>query len=474
MKSSRENVVSKKTIEELSNTIMSSVGDSEQDLKKCLEIIDGIEIEERIKYDELIETLEYNSIEELQNELFNLKDPLEYDELIKFLNYYKYRKINETKNIDFLMNNSFIENNVRDINSFKGYLKEIGKYRLLTKQEEHELAVRKENGDIKARDELVKNNLRLVISIAKKYNVSGLYLEDFIQEGNIGLIKAAEKFNPDAGTRFSTYATWWIKREIVNSIPEKIKAIRLPRHVFIEMSKIEKYQEEFFTKNYREPTIEEISKHTNIPIERLIAMDNSQQYPFSYDAVSKGGEPFINSVLSKGPATEEEAIDNIIYDDIMQAIGTLDRDEIVAIYSTNDFFGKPINMSKIGEELGIKHVSYYIRCCNKKLKETKQLKKYSDCFDNEDTSNVYPPKHKKLINYLKLMTLAAKEGLEISERELDIIYFLEGTDDKQVSIGALNKKGYTNEEIHSAMKKYTQAMKLQIELDEKQKIRQKK
>lgn len=154
--------------------------------------------------------------------------------------------------------------------SVKAYLKEIGKIPLLTKEEEVELAVKIEKGDEAAKEAMANANLRLVVSVAKRYAPgSNMALLDLIQEGNIGLLKAVEKFDYHKGFKFSTYAIWWIKQSISRAISDQGRTIRIPVHIKEQMNKITKISRKFLAETGREPTTEELADLTHMPHDRM-------------------------------------------------------------------------------------------------------------------------------------------------------------------------------------------------------------
>lgn len=148
------------------------------------------------------------------------------------------------------------------------YLKEIGQVKLLTAEEEIELAKRVSEGDKKAKDRLTEANLRLVVSIAKKYSGRGLHILDLIQEGNTGLIRAVDKFDYTKGNKFSTYATWWIRQAITRAIADQARTIRVPVHMVEVINKATRCNRKLVQELGREPTLEEIAAELNLPIEK--------------------------------------------------------------------------------------------------------------------------------------------------------------------------------------------------------------
>lgn len=178
--------------------------------------------------------------------------------------------------------------------SMKRYLKEIGRTSLLDAEQEVELAKRAEAGDMSGRDQLIENNLRLVVSIAKRYTGCGLPLQDLIQEGNIGLMKAAEKFDYRMGCKFSTYATWWIRQAITRAIADQSKTIRIPVHMVEQVNKYRRTKRELFQTLGYKPTMEELKETTGLSEEQLLEMETIGFDPISLETpVGEDGDTSI-------------------------------------------------------------------------------------------------------------------------------------------------------------------------------------
>src|SRR3954469_7831087 len=167
--------------------------------------------------------------------------------------------------------------------SLQLFLKDIGKVRLLTAAEEVELAKRIERGDLDAKQKMVESNLRLVVSIAKNYRNQGLPFLDLIQEGTLGLVRAAEKFDYRKGFKFSTYATWWIRQAIARALADKARTIRIPVHVVEKLNKIGRAERKLVTELGREPTADEIAEVTGIDPEEVESIKRSAQAPVSLE-----------------------------------------------------------------------------------------------------------------------------------------------------------------------------------------------
>ena len=210
-------------------------------------------------------------------------------------------------------------------NIFRNYLIEIGQYTLLTKHQELELAYAYRNGDMAAREKLINSNLRLVISIAKNYQNNHLSIMDLVGEGNIGLITAVEKFNPDLGYRFSTCATPWIKQAISKSITDKGRNIRIPAHIYQLLAKYRRAMVELEVDGHH-PTDEEIARKLNIEADKVVELKGwmhdtvSLETPLGNDSEETVGDMVADNHM-EGPM--EYAERNLMHKKIMKVIGQL-------------------------------------------------------------------------------------------------------------------------------------------------------
>jgi RNA polymerase primary sigma factor len=175
------------------------------------------------------------------------------------------------------------------------YFREIREIKTLSAQEEYELAQRVVRGDKKARERMIKSNLRLVISIAKKYMNCGLSLNDLIEEGNLGLIKAVGKFKPEMGYKFSTYAAWWIRQSIVRAIAKHSRMVRLPVNVSEVVNKLFRVLHDMMQQTCREPTYKELAEKMNLPVEKVAYIMRLSQKPISLEYAI--GEKMGNSLM---------------------------------------------------------------------------------------------------------------------------------------------------------------------------------
>jgi RNA polymerase primary sigma factor len=237
------------------------------------------------------------------------------------------------------------------------FLNEIGRHPLLTAQEEVELAKRIERGDKAAKEKMINSNLRLVVSIAKKYQGHGLSLLDLIQEGIIGLIRAVEKFDWRRGFKFSTYATWWIRQAVQRGIANKAREIRIPAHIVEREQKIGRAQRDLTTKLGRDPTDEEIAKATKLSLKHVREVKHAARAVTSLNKPIGDNDEGAYGELFAGdePTPEEELTVSLVEDTLRQAISELpDRERLVVQlrYGLNGD-GDPQSLDRIGKRLGL-------------------------------------------------------------------------------------------------------------------------
>lgn len=241
--------------------------------------------------------------------------------------------------------------------SVKLYLREIGQYDLLSREEEIELAEAAAKGDSQAKEKLINHNLRLVVSVAKRYMGRGLALLDLIQEGNTGLIKAVEKYDVDKGFKFSTYATYWIKQAISRAIMDQSRNIRIPVHTIELISNIRKVERDFQQKYGRDPKINEVAAALKVDIKKIKEAYNWMKDTTSLDIVIGDEEDttigsFIEdeSVISDFSAVEESDQNETIY----KILDTLDeREKIVIMRRFGIKQDRTRTLDEIGKELGL-------------------------------------------------------------------------------------------------------------------------
>ena len=244
----------------------------------------------------------------------------------------------------------------RDRDSINLYLKDIGHIKLLSPEEEKELAYKAREGDRKARDRLIAANTRFVVTVAKQYQGQGLDLEDLISEGNAGLIKAADKFNPDLGWKFISYAVWWIRQSIIQALSEKSRTIRLPLNQVALLNKIRKSTAEFVGKNEREPSLEELAELTGIEESKIITILNMSAHLISVDSPFKDEEEgtYVDVIPNQNsPKADENLMKESKRHDIELALSKLgDRGHDIICM----FFGlgcQTLTLEEIGEKFGV-------------------------------------------------------------------------------------------------------------------------
>ncbi len=240
--------------------------------------------------------------------------------------------------------------------SLQLFLNEAGRYPLLTAAEEVELAKRIERGDRAAKERMITSNLRLVVSIARRYQTQGITLGDLIQEGVIGLIRATEKFDWRKGFKFSTYATWWIRQAVQRGVANKSRTIRIPVHVVEREQKVARTERELLARLGRMPTDQEIAKQSKLPLSQVREVRQAARAVASTDApIGADGDSSLGDLFAAAGPTTEDEVDKAIRDDaVRRAVAKLperQRDVISLRYGLAG--GQPTSLEQIGKQLGI-------------------------------------------------------------------------------------------------------------------------
>ena len=341
----------------------------------------------KISYQEIADTLEeveldpekiekvYETLEQMGVEVIGTDLEIEKDDDIPF------DEIEEVE-IDLTIPEGVsVEDHVRM------YLKEIGKVPLLTTQEEIELSERMLKGDESAKQRLAEANLRLVVSIAKRYVGRGMLFLDLIQEGNLGLIKAVEKFDYTKGYKFSTYATWWIRQAITRAIADQARTIRIPVHMVETINKLMRIQRQLIQEFGREPQVEEIAKEMNMSVDKVREIMKVAQEPVSLETPIGEEEDshlgdFIEDVDAPPPADAASFI--LLKEQLANVLGTLTpREEKVLRlrYGLDD--GRSRTLEEVGKEFDVtrERIRQIEAKALRKLRHPSRSKKLKDYLD---------------------------------------------------------------------------------------------
>lgn len=237
------------------------------------------------------------------------------------------------------------------------YLKEIGKVPLLTSEEERDLAIRMEQGDEMAKKRLAEANLRLVVSIAKRYVGRGMLFLDLIQEGNLGLIKAVEKFDYTKGYKFSTYATWWIRQAITRAIADQARTIRIPVHMVETINKLVRVQRQLLQSLGREPSPEEIAEEMNIPVERVREIQKISQEPVSLETpIGEEEDSHLGDFIQDDnmPIPADAAAYTLLKEQLIEVLSTLtEREQSVLKLRFGLEDGRARTLEEVGQKFNV-------------------------------------------------------------------------------------------------------------------------
>lgn len=297
------------------------------------------------KMDKVLEFLENNGVDVL---LPVGDDPVEEDDII----------LDETEEeIDLEKIDLSVPDGISIEDPVRMYLKEIGKVPLLTAEEEVELARRMEEGDQEAKKRLAEANLRLVVSIAKRYVGRGMLFLDLIQEGNLGLIKAVEKFDASKGFKFSTYATWWIRQAITRAIADQARTIRIPVHMVETINKLIRVQRQLLQELGREPLPEEIAEEMDLPVERVREIQKISQEPVSLETpIGEEEDSHLGDFIQDDnvPVPADEAAFTLLKEQLSEVLGTLtEREQKVLRLRFGLDDGRARTLEEVGREFNV-------------------------------------------------------------------------------------------------------------------------
>ena len=300
------------------------------------------------QFDKLIERIEANNIDILKiTEEEELDVDVDVEEIV----------LTEEDEVDMENIDLSVPDGISIEDPVRMYLKEIGKVPLLSAEEEIDLAMRMEAGDEEAKKRLAEANLRLVVSIAKRYVGRGMLFLDLIQEGNLGLIKAVEKFDYRKGYKFSTYATWWIRQAITRAIADQARTIRIPVHMVETINKLIRVSRQLLQELGREPTPEEIAEELDMPVERVREILKISQEPVSLETpIGEEEDSHLGDFIQDDnvPVPAEAAAQTLLKEQLDEVLDTLtDREQKVLRlrFGMND--GRARTLEEVGKEFDV-------------------------------------------------------------------------------------------------------------------------
>ncbi len=340
------------------------------DIDNVILEIEGFDVEDIEKLYELIESNGIEIIDEIGDEML---DALSFD-------------IESTKSTDEEDNQADAKNIAID-DPVKVYLKEIGRVPLLTSEEEIELAIRISQNDAEAKRRLSEANLRLVVSIAKRYVGRGMQFLDLIQEGNLGLIKAVDKFDYTKGFKFSTYATWWIRQAITRAIADQARTIRIPVHMVETINKVKKTNSQLLHENGRDPTAEEIAERLDMPVEKVREILRVAQEPVSLETpIGEEEDSHLGDFIpdDDAQAPVDAASMALMREQLAEVLKTLTPREARVLslrYGLED--GNPKTLEEVGKEFNVtrERIRQIEAKALRKLRHPSRSKKLRDFLD---------------------------------------------------------------------------------------------
>ncbi len=299
---------------------------------------------EEEQFDKILETLEQNNVDVLR---ITEEDDVDDEEII----------LTEEDEVDVEDIDLTVPDGISIEDPVRMYLKEIGKVPLLSAEEEIELAKKMEMGDLEAKQRLAEANLRLVVSIAKRYVGRGMLFLDLIQEGNLGLIKAVEKFDYRKGYKFSTYATWWIRQAITRAIADQSITIRIPVHMVESNNKLIRVSRQLLQELGREPTPEEIAAQMNMPVERVREILKISQEPVSLETpIGEEEDSHLGDFIQDDnvPVPADAAAFTLLKEQLVEVLGTLtEREQKVLRLRFGLDDGRARTLEEVGKEFNV-------------------------------------------------------------------------------------------------------------------------
>lgn len=263
----------------------------------------------------------------------------------------------EDEDLERTMELSFVDSSINMDDHVRMYLKEIGKVALLSAEEETELAIKMEQGDELAKKRMAEANLRLVVSIAKRYVGRGMLFLDLIQEGNLGLIKAVEKFDHTKGFKFSTYATWWIRQAITRAIADQARTIRIPVHMVETINKLIRVSRQLLQELGREPSDEELAEEMKMPIEKVREIRKIAQEPVSLETpIGEEEDSHLGDFIpdDEALAPSDAAAFTLLKEQLIEVLDTLtEREEKVLRLRFGLDDGRARTLEEVGKEFNV-------------------------------------------------------------------------------------------------------------------------
>ena len=359
---------------------------NELDKEKVINIIKKAQKDGKITYGELATQLGEANTEQIE-EVFDTFENIGvnvFSEELEEPNFEDLEEVEEIKLEDIDVNN-FDGVNVED--PVRMYLREIGKIPLLNYEEELELAKKVLEGDEEAKQKLAESNLRLVVSIAKKYVGRGMLFLDLIQEGNMGLIKAVEKFDYTKGYKFSTYATWWIRQAITRAIADQARTIRIPVHMVETINKLIRTSRDLLQRLGREPTPEEISKEIELPVEKVLEIQKIAQDPVSLETpIGEEDDSHLGDFIQDddSPAPQDSVAYTLLKEQLEEVMNTLTPREAKVLklrFGLED--GKARTLEEVGKEFMVtrERIRQIEAKALRKLRHPSRSKKLKDYLD---------------------------------------------------------------------------------------------